>query len=266
MIFGSTTRCLRWLPEIRAASEASGTPAHIIAGVMRLESNGNPNIISPAGARGQMQIMPINLVAMGMPEHLWHDPATNVMAGGQFLASRAAEQGSWEGAVGAYFGFGCDVFGTCTEVYISVAMGWAYYYLPAIGTRSIRGSRCCRPIGCPADRTVRRGRPPKVARPRPDDETPTPTTAPPHPRQLTATERSPDRTGELADAEPTGHRQKFRQRNRPKFRPVPTEPTPIPTDDPTEIPTEIPTEVPTEIPTEPPVEEPPPAEETTLPA
>ena len=176
---------LRWLPEIRAASEASGTPAHIIAGVMRLESNGNPNIISPAGARGQMQIMPSNLVAMGVPEHLWHDPATNVMAGGQFLASRAAEQGSWEGAVGAYFGFGCDVFGTCTEVYISVAMGWAYYYLPAIedplnsGFALLPADWVAPPIAPFVEAA-----PPKVETP--PAETPTPA---PHPRRFRAKPR-----------------------------------------------------------------------------
>jgi hypothetical protein len=230
---------LRWLPEILAAATATGTPAHIIAGVMRLESNGNPNIISPAGARGQMQIMPSNLIAMGIPEYLWHDPASNVMAGGYFLASRAAEQGSWEGAVGAYFGFGCDVFGTCTETYISVAMSWAYYYLPAI-QNPLNSGYAVLPAGWvpPPIEPFVEAAPPVVQTPPATPPTPvaTPTPTP----------------GETPPA--------------PGETPVPTEvptlePTPDPTEVPTEIPTEIPTEVPTEVPTEPPAE--PPVEEVT---
>jgi hypothetical protein len=214
---------------------------------MRLESNGNPNIISPAGARGQMQIMPSNLAAMGVPENLWHDPATNIMAGGQFLASRAAEQGSWEGAVGAYFGFGCDVFGTCTEVYISVAMGWANYYLPAIEDPLNSGFAVLPAdwVAPPINPFVEAA-PPKIETP--PAATPTPS---PSPTSTPVPGETPTVPGET---------------------PVPTEvpsiePTPIPTDVPTEVPTEIPTDVPTEIPTEPPVEEPPPppVEETTPP-
>ncbi|MGI8477686.1 MAG: transglycosylase SLT domain-containing protein, partial [Thermomicrobiales bacterium] len=123
---------MQWLPEIPAAAKTTGTPAEIIAGIMRVESQGNPNIISPVGARGQMQIMPDNLLAMGISEEFWHDPATNILAGGNFLMARFNDYGSWENAAGSYFGFGCDIFRTCTADYIAAVMGWAAHYAAII--------------------------------------------------------------------------------------------------------------------------------------
>lgn len=221
---------LRWLPEILLAAAQSGTPAHIIAGVMRLESGGNPNIISPVGARGLMQVMPSNLSAMGVPEYLWHDPATNILAGGLFLASRVQIYGSWDQAVGAYFGFGCDLFGTCTDVYIQVAFAWAAYYQPAIADPLSSGFAVL-----PADWV-----PPPIS---PFVEAaPAPVEAPPSvpaPSSVPTATPSPD-AGET-----------------PPPTDVPTEaPTPAPTDIPTEIPTEPPTQIPTEVPTEAPAEAP----------
>jgi hypothetical protein len=235
---------LRWLPEIVNAAAESGTPANIIAGVMRLESGGNPSIISPVGARGLMQIMPSNLSAMGVPDYLWHDPASNISAGGRFLASQAASYGSWETAVGAYFGFGCDVFGTCTETYISVAFSWAAYYAPAIADPYNSGFALL-----PADWVAPpivpfvEAAPEPVRTPPPSPPTPTKTPTP-------GTSPEPGTTPEPTES-PTD---------------VPTdEPTPVPTEEPTEVPTEIPTEVPTEVPTDVPVEEPP-VDEGTPPA
>src|SRR3954469_5128762 len=96
---------LRWLPEMTNASVVSGVPVALLASVMRIESEGDPNIISPAGARGLMQIMPVELAGQGIGEDLWHDPATNITAGAWELIERLNGYGSWEGAVGAYFGF-----------------------------------------------------------------------------------------------------------------------------------------------------------------
>src|SRR6478735_9680884 len=100
---------LRWLPEMTDASDVSGVPVALLAAVMRVESVGDPNIISPAGARGLMQIMPDELAGQGLREESWHDPATNITAGAWELVERLNGYGSWDGAVGAYFGFGCDV-------------------------------------------------------------------------------------------------------------------------------------------------------------
>jgi len=231
---------LRWLPEIMKASDATGVPAKLIAGVMRLESNGNPNIISPAGARGLMQIMPEGLIGQGIPESRWHDPATNIRAGAVGLKQRAEAQGSWEGAVAAYFGFGCDVFGTCTDVYIEVAFGWADFYADAIADPysseySVLGDDWTPPQINPFVEKA----PSPVATP--PTTTPTPvTTRTPAPTRTP----TPGGNGSTPTAEPT-------------FEPttVATEmPTEVVTEVPTESPTEVPTEAPTEAPTAPPLE------------
>jgi soluble lytic murein transglycosylase-like protein len=109
---------LRWLPEILAASEATGTPPSLIASVIEVESSGDPRAISPAGARGLMQIMPDEFHARSVPRARWHHPATNIYVGALILAERRALTGSWRGAVSRYFGIGCDAHGTCTSVYV----------------------------------------------------------------------------------------------------------------------------------------------------
>ncbi len=229
---------LRWLPEIMASAAEAGVPPELIAGVMRLESNGNPNIISPAGARGMMQIMPEGLIGMGIPQSMWHDPATNIRAGAFGLAQRAVAQGSWEGAVAAYFGFGCDVFGTCTEVYIQVAFGWAAFFAPAIADPYNSGYAILPDDWVPpAINPFVEKAPAKVATPPPATPTPVSSATP------TATP-APDTGGTPVPTE------------------VPTDvPSEVPSEVPVEIPTEIPTEAPTEIPTEAPVEPPSPVEE-----
>jgi hypothetical protein len=236
-----------------SASAQWGVPPELIAAVMRVESTGEPGVISPAGARGLMQMMPDQIGGQGVPEWLWHDPATNVAAGAQGLYTRMIAQGSWEGAVGAYLGFGCDVWGTCTDVYVRAVFGWAGYYQPIIANPRNSGFRIL-----PADWAYgpivlfQLQAPPKLEEP-PDTPTPTATgtaTATPKPGQPTAT---------LPPDNPTA---------------IPTEPgQPVPPVDPTTPPTEVaptavppteppPTEVPTAIPTEPP---PPPTEAPTQP-
>lgn len=122
---------LRWLPEITAASGATGTPISLIAGIMRVESGGDPKTVSPQGAQGLMQVMPVELAAQGIPEGSWHDPATNVLAGAVILAQRSG--GGWEAATAYYFGIGCDDYGTCTYGYAVAVLGWANAYAALLG-------------------------------------------------------------------------------------------------------------------------------------
>jgi hypothetical protein len=122
---------LRWLPEMSAASAATGTPLSLIAGVMRVESGGDPETVSPQGAQGLMQVMPAELGALGIPQTLWRDPATNILAGAAILAQRAS--GGWEAAVAYYFGIGCDAYGTCTQQYAMVVLSWANAYAAILG-------------------------------------------------------------------------------------------------------------------------------------
>jgi hypothetical protein len=178
---------------------------------------------------------------MGIPQSMWHDPWTNIRAGAYGLAQRAAAQGSWSGAVAAYFGFGCDVFGTCTETYVKVAFGWAAYFAPAIADPYNSGYTILPAdwVPPPINPFVEKA-PPKPATPPPTTPTPKPSATPTAGGSVTVTPTPGTGVTEV----PTG---------------VPTEvPTEIPTEIPTEVPTEVPTEIPTEIPTEPPapVEEP----------
>ncbi len=233
---------LRWLPEMTNASVVSGVPVALLAAVMRIESEGDPNIISPAGARGLMQIMPVELAGQGIGEESWHDPATNITAGAWELVERLNGYGSWDQAVGAYFGFGCDVFGTCTEVYVAVVFKWMSYYTWALSDPGAAGLWLL-----PADWSPPAIAPYMEAAP-PAVETPEPSPTP----EPTATEIPPAATSTPAPA-PT---------EVPTDVPAPTEvptevivePTEVVVEEPTEVVVEEPTEVIVEEPTEAPVE------------
>ncbi len=123
---------LQWLPEIQAAAEATGVPAEVIAAVIRVESVGEPNAVSVAGAIGLMQVMPAEFQSQGIPEGSWYDPATNIMAGSTEIGRFLESTGSIEQALARYFGSGCDALGTCTDGYISTVMGFAAAYATAI--------------------------------------------------------------------------------------------------------------------------------------
>lgn len=122
---------LRWLPEILAATAATGTPPALIAGVMRVESEGDPESVSVDGAQGLMQVMPAELTALGVPQRWWRDPRINVLAGASILAQRSAD--GWEAAVAAYFGIGCDAYGTCTYGYVVAVLDWTVAYAGLLG-------------------------------------------------------------------------------------------------------------------------------------
>ncbi len=139
VVFAGTTAAqtesdavLQWLPEIQAAASATGVPAEVIAAVIRVESGGDPNAVSVAGALGLMQVMPAEFQSQGVSEDSWFDPATNIMAGSTEIGKFLASTGSIEQALASYFGTGCDAVGTCTDGYISTVMGYAAAYATAI--------------------------------------------------------------------------------------------------------------------------------------
>jgi soluble lytic murein transglycosylase-like protein len=77
-----------WQPEITAAAERFGLPEAWIAAVMKAESGGRPDEISPAGAIGLMQVMPATYAAMRARHGLGPDPAEprdNILAGAAYL-------------------------------------------------------------------------------------------------------------------------------------------------------------------------------------
>jgi hypothetical protein len=144
VVFAGTTSAqtdavLQWLPEIQAASAVTGVPAEYIAAGIRVESVGDPNAVSSAGAIGLMQVMPAEFQSQGISEDLWYDPATNILAGSSEIGKSLASTGSIEQALASYFGSGCDSTGTCTGGYISIVLSYAAEYAAAIGAASTTG-------------------------------------------------------------------------------------------------------------------------------
>jgi hypothetical protein len=68
---------------IAAAAARYSLPAGLIRAVIEVESRGNPNAVSSAGAQGLMQLMPATGRAMGVQDP-W-DPAQNIDGGSRFL-------------------------------------------------------------------------------------------------------------------------------------------------------------------------------------
>ena len=130
---GGPEAVMQWAPLITAAAERYAVPAALIAAIITVESGGNPNAISPAGARGLMQVMPDHLNRFGIPEDKWLDPERNIDAGTRHLSELIAVHGTLTNAVGRYFGEGCDVLGTCTEQYIASVFSWYASYVEEFG-------------------------------------------------------------------------------------------------------------------------------------
>ncbi len=78
------------VPRLRPAAGFQVDPALVYA-LTRLESNFDPKVVSPAGARGLMQIMPITARSVtgnaSFPVDRLHDPALNLDLGQRYVAS-----------------------------------------------------------------------------------------------------------------------------------------------------------------------------------
>ncbi|NVN91410.1 MAG: lytic transglycosylase domain-containing protein [Desulfuromonadales bacterium] len=92
----------QWLePIIARASSRFGVDASLIKAVIKAESNFNPNAVSPAGARGLMQLMPGTARGLGVSDSF--DPEQNVMAGTRFLRDLLDRyQGDLDSSLAAY--------------------------------------------------------------------------------------------------------------------------------------------------------------------
>ena len=83
----------------KAAKQTNLDPALIIS-VIKAESNGNPEAVSPAGAKGLMQLIDTTASDYGVTEVF--DPQQNIEAGSRFLKDLVDRFGSIKLALAAY--------------------------------------------------------------------------------------------------------------------------------------------------------------------
>ena len=79
---------LRYEEEIRAAAEEQGLEPAFVAGVVYVESRYNPDVQSPQGAYGLMQVLPDTAAFISQRSGItgdYTDPGTNVRLGAWYL-------------------------------------------------------------------------------------------------------------------------------------------------------------------------------------
>jgi hypothetical protein len=97
--YDSSDKVMRWGKEIQAASAKYEVDPALIAAVIEQESGGKPDIMSPAGAIGLMQLMPRTAKELGVNPY---DPVQNIEGGAKYLATQLHRFGSVEMALAAY--------------------------------------------------------------------------------------------------------------------------------------------------------------------
>ena len=91
---------LFWEDEILTWSEKKGLDPNLVATVMQIESCGDPQAVSIAGAMGLFQVMPYHFKAGENPYH----PQTNAHRGLSYLKQSLAKGGTIELALAGYNG------------------------------------------------------------------------------------------------------------------------------------------------------------------
>lgn len=74
----------RFAPLISAAAQRYGLPEALLHAVIEVESNYNPDAVSPKGAVGLMQLMPFTARELGVADV--RNPQHNIMGGARYLS------------------------------------------------------------------------------------------------------------------------------------------------------------------------------------
>ena len=85
---------------ISQASEEHHVDSALIASVIKAESNGDSNAVSPAGAKGLMQLIDSTAAQYGVSDP--HNPAQNIRAGTKYLKAMLDRFGDLKLALAAY--------------------------------------------------------------------------------------------------------------------------------------------------------------------
>ena len=89
-----------WDANFLAAGAETGLPAELLKAVCVAESRMNPSAVSPAGARGLMQLIPSTARHLGVSDPF--DPGQSIKGGATYLADQVARFGDYSLAVAAY--------------------------------------------------------------------------------------------------------------------------------------------------------------------
>ncbi len=130
---------LRFLPEITAAADVTGIPASILAAVVRVESNGDSNLIANGSRIGWTGVPGAGLANQRVAPSAANDPAANLLAGAGVLAALSGSTGSWDAALLSYFGGDCDASGVCPGDYRYDVHAWATFCATAVSNPDASG-------------------------------------------------------------------------------------------------------------------------------
>lgn len=113
-------KAARYAAQIAQVAREEGVPPDVLAGLIDTESSGEDSV-SPAGARGIMQVVPGQKDWQGrpytLPDENPADPLTSIRQGARAVRDKHHYTGSWEAAGRAYFGYGTDAGGMTTDRY-----------------------------------------------------------------------------------------------------------------------------------------------------
>lgn len=132
VVAGNTSRedpIVLWRSELEAAALETGIPVEMLATVIRATSNGNPLAETSTGGVGLMHVPSGELLARGIREDQWHDPATNIRIGAQLMAAGAAPTEVRSGAaVTRYLASSCGAGDACDPSITAQVDEWIVYY------------------------------------------------------------------------------------------------------------------------------------------